>query len=152
MDRSVLDVGEEYHDKFYQKCLKGDCYHPGYFKHVVLPKVEKAQKQKNSPEFISENSRPAVSQPLKLFRDIIAYNCPISSMHELCSGTSVGTHSEARHGLVGTLRQGSLRHAEIWQRRCRRSDNFPAINFLKIAEPAMLCEKNRFHFKQNPVL
>ena len=71
-DRSVLDVGEEYHDKFYQKCLKGDCYHPGYFKHVVLPKVEKAQKQKNSPEFISENSRPAVSQPLKLFRDVIA--------------------------------------------------------------------------------
>jgi methionine-S-sulfoxide reductase len=47
---SVLDVGEEYHDKFYQKCLKGDCYHPGYFKHVVLPKVEKAQKLGHIPK------------------------------------------------------------------------------------------------------
>jgi methionine-S-sulfoxide reductase len=47
---SVLDVGEQYHDKFYQKCQAGDCYHPGYFKHVVLPKVEKAQKLGHIPK------------------------------------------------------------------------------------------------------
>ena len=35
-------MDEEYHHDFYNKCLDGDCYHPGYFRNIVKPKVTRA--------------------------------------------------------------------------------------------------------------
>merc|ERR1712232_938569 len=30
---NVVELGENYHHNFYNKCVIGDCYHPGYNKH-----------------------------------------------------------------------------------------------------------------------